>query len=76
MTEQEWLNIFSDNLKSLLKDARMTQRELADEANLSESVVSDYVHGRKLPGIRSILNIFYALDCDLYDFIDFGERIN
>ena len=76
MTEQEWLNEFSDNLKSLLKDALMTQRELADDTNLSESVISDYVNGRKLPGIRSILNISYSLDCDLHDLIDFGERID
>lgn len=75
MSEQQWLNIFSENLKSLMKDARITQIELAEEIGVTQSVISDYVNGRKLPGIKSIINMSYALGCDLYDFIDFGEMI-
>ena len=75
MTESEWMNIFGDNLVDLLKDANMSQRDLADEAGLSESAISDYMHKRKMPGLRAIINISYALDCDLNDLIDFGEKI-
>lgn len=75
MTEKEWLDIFAHNLVDMLKDARMTQRELADETGLSEGTISAYINGRKIPGIRAIVNIGYALDCDLNDLIDFGDRI-
>lgn len=75
MTEKEWLDIFAHNLVDMLQDARMTQRELADETGLSEGTISAYINGRKMPGIRAIVNIGYALDCDLNDLIDFGDRI-
>lgn len=75
MTEEEWLDIFAHNLVDMLKDARMTQRELADETGLSEGTISSYINKRRIPTIRAIVNIGYALDCDLNDLIDFGDRI-
>lgn len=75
MSEIEWLNIFGDNLLRTIIDSRMTQRELADAAGLSESVISDYVNKRKMPGIRAIVNISYVLGLDINEMIDFGEKI-
>jgi transcriptional regulator with XRE-family HTH domain len=75
MTELEWMEIFGDNLKEMLEYANMTQRELADEAGLSESSVSKYMHKQAMPTLRAIINIGYALDCDFDDLIDFGEPI-
>lgn len=75
MTELEWLQIFGDNLADMLNDARMTQRELADETGLSESSISNYIKKNKIPGIKALINISYALDCDVSDLIDFGDRI-
>lgn len=75
MTEIEWLNIFGDNLAEMLEDANMSQRELADLARLSEGAVSGYINKRKIPSLRAIINISYALDCDVTDLIDFGDII-
>lgn len=75
MNEMEWLDIFGDNLADMLAKNRMTQRELADKANLAESTISDYIHKRKMPGTKAIINLAYALDCSTDDLIDFGERL-
>lgn len=75
MTELDWLNVFGDNLASYLRDTHMTQRELADAAGLSESCISSYIHKTKVPTIRAVINIAYALDIDISDLIDFGETI-
>ena len=75
MTELEWINIFGDNLADMLRDAKMTQRELAYAAGISESMVSDYIHKRKAPGLRAIINIAYTLDCSVDDLMDFEEMI-
>lgn len=75
MSESEWLDLFGDNLRFMLYEANMTQRELADAAGLSESVISDYINKRKMPGIRAVLNIAHALDVDIADLIDYGVRI-
>lgn len=75
MSELEWLDIFGDNLRDMLEDANMTQRDLADEAGLSESAISQYIHKQKIPSLKSIINIAYALDCSMDELIDFGSRL-
>jgi transcriptional regulator with XRE-family HTH domain len=75
MTETEWLNIFGDNLRDLMLDANMTQRELADDTDLSESAISQYLNKRRVPTVRAIINIAYSLDCSVEELIDFGDRV-
>lgn len=75
MTELEWITIFGDNLVDLLKRANMTQQELADETGLSKATISAYIHKRKAPGLKAIINIAYALDCSVDELIDFEEMI-
>lgn len=38
------------NLKSLLSEAKMTQRELAERMKVSYSLVGFYIRGEKTPG--------------------------
>lgn len=75
MNELEWLDIFGDNLASLLRDARMSQRELADATGLTEATISYYINKRKMPGLKAIINIAYAFDMSVDELIDFGEMI-
>lgn len=75
MTEQEWLSIFSKNLTEMLKEAGMTQAELAEEAGLSYASVNYYIRGVKLPGARAIVNIAHVLGCTIDDLADFGSMI-
>jgi transcriptional regulator with XRE-family HTH domain len=75
MSEQEWLDIFANNLSAILKESGMTQRELATESGLSEAAVSNYINGRKLPGPKALINMAYALDCSLDDLMDFGDKL-
>ena len=76
MSEITWMDIFGDNLRDMLKEANMTQRELAEEACLAESTISEYINKQKTPGLKSIINISYALDCSMDDLIDFGDTID
>ena len=75
MTEVDWLNTFGDNLKDILDGSLMTQRDLAEAAGLSEATISSYLHKQKMPGMRAIINLAYALDCSVDDLVDFGCRI-
>ena len=75
MSEVEWIEIFGDNLASLLDDARMTQRELADETGLSDSTISRYLNKQMAPSFKAIINISYALDVSIDELMDFGDRI-
>ena len=76
MTEAAWVRTFGDNLASILDEYRITQRELADEAGLSESTISRYINKETAPSIFAIINISYALDISIDELIDFGDRVH
>ena len=56
MGQQEWLNIFGDNLASILEEERMSQRELARLTGLNESTISRYINKLQMPTVRAIIN--------------------
>lgn len=77
-TESEWLDTFADNLADYLKSKGISQEEFADKAGLTPSSVSRYLNKQRMPTVRAVINMFYALDAEvnsLDDFIDFGGRI-
>lgn len=76
MTELDWLDSFSENLRELMDEKGYTQRELAEATGLSSSAINYYITGERIPGVKAIINIAYELDVDVADFIDFGDRID
>lgn len=75
MTEVEWTDIFANNLRDILKDRKMSQKELANEIWISEATISRYINKQRMPSIKHILEISYVLNVDVNELIDFGEPI-
>lgn len=75
MTEVEWIDIFANNLRDILKDRKMSQKELANEIWVSEATISRYINKQRMPSIKHILEISYVLNVDVNELIDFGEPI-
>ena len=75
MTYLEWIDIFNDNLKSLMKEKNISVKELANEIDVSQQCIYGYLQKRYIPSAVVILNIAYALDCNVSDLIDFGDRV-
>lgn len=75
MDEREWLDIFSNNLREVMREKGYTQRDLSYATGLSEATISAYLNNRKLPGIKAIINIAYELNLTVDDLVDFGYRI-
>lgn len=75
MTQTEWKEIFGDNLVTILREKNMSQAQLAKTAGLSTSRVSDYINGNSTPTIFAIINMAYALEMDIGEFVDFEEYI-
>ena len=75
MTQTEWKEIFGDNLVTILREKNMSQAQLAKKAGLSTSRVSDYINGNSTPTIFAIINMAYALEMDIGEFVDFEEYI-
>lgn len=75
MNEQQWLNIFGDNLLYLMHGANLSLQDLADMTGLHKSTISKYINKQMLPGARAIVNLAYALNCTTDELLDFGDRI-
>ena len=75
MSEVEWIREFSLNLRRMMWDARLTQRELSDLSGISESCLSRYLNGTRAPSFKAIVNLAYTFGCNTDDLIDFGSRV-
>ena len=75
MTEIEWMDIFAKNLRELMREKRMTQSELASASGMTQGMISSYLSKQKMPKIKSLINLSYALDCSLDELADFGDTI-
>ena len=75
MSQQEWLDIFGDNLASILEEEKISQKELSRLTGLSESTISKYINKLQMPTVRAIINISYALDWSFEDILNYGDII-
>lgn len=76
MSENEWLDIFSQNLEDIMEEKGYTQQNLADDTGLSKASISNYVNGKQMPTIKAIISMAYVLDLSIDEFIDFGDKID
>lgn len=75
MTEVDWIDIFSENLREMMEEKGIGQNELAQRSKLSKATVSRLLAGTVAPSFKSIINLSYALDCTTDELIDFGDMI-
>lgn len=75
MSELDWMDIFANNLRDILAEANMSQRELADAIGVTEAAVSKYIHGRTMPSVKALNNMAHILDVDIYDILYFGDMV-
>ena len=69
MTEQNYLEAFAYNLDYIMKDEGINKSELAKRRNIGKSTISKYLNAKKMPTIKTISNICYALGCEFEDII-------
>lgn len=79
MSEVEWIDIFSGNLKSLLDETGMTQQELANKTGLSKATISKYLNGQVMPSVAALVNIYHVfnqyLNVTINDILYFYDRL-
>lgn len=61
-TEMQIRETFSKNVKKYMFYKRISQRELARRAGISETTLSRILNCLLTPGIKSIVNLSLALD--------------
>lgn len=76
MSENEWLDIFSQNLEDIMEEKGYTQQNLADDSGLSKASISRYINAQRMPTVKAIISMAYVLDLSIDEFIDFGDKID
>ena len=66
-------NSFSVRLEELLKARRMTQKELAEKAEVTEAAMSHYIKGDRVPRSAVMARIADALGTST-DYLMFGKE--
>nr|DAL32315.1 MAG TPA_asm: helix-turn-helix domain protein [Caudoviricetes sp.] len=69
MSEVEFIDIFANNLCSLMQEVGINRIELANEAHLAKGSITRYLSGERMPSLRAIVNLSMALNCEIYDLI-------
>lgn len=69
MDELKLLEIFSNNLRRMMNEDKMTQGDLAKEINVDQSMISRYVSGQSLPSLLTTIKIADALFCSIDELI-------
>lgn len=69
MSEQELTAIIAENIKAILEEKGMEQKDLAQAIGVSPSSVSRWISGEKMPRASSIDAICKALGCTRNDII-------
>lgn len=76
MSELEFIDIFSDNLRDLMLERNMTQLELSRKIRVNKSTITRYLNKTTMPSVKAIVNMCIVFDCDIEDLIPTYDLIN
>ena len=69
MNEERLLEIFSKNLRELMKENNINQKDLAYETGIDQSRISRYMAGKSMPSFFTVVKLSEVLFCSLDDFV-------
>ena len=61
--EEMYLNNFSINLHKVISEKRLTQSQLSKMTGITQSLLSRYITGQRIPGIYNLHKLCEALEC-------------
>ena len=67
-------SIFSERLRVLMAEKRISQKELAEEIGTSSSIISMYVSGTRMPSLNKLSEIASFLGCRVQYLLGFEDR--
>lgn len=74
-SEKEWCKMFAGNLKDIMYEINYTQSRLAKEAKISQSALSRYLSGSRVPSVRDVMSICEVLKVSADELINYDAYI-
>ena len=73
------MTYFTDKLKALRKEKKLTQKELAEQIGIKQNSYSDWETGKNEPNLENIVKLSKILDTSTDELlgrqVNFGDRI-
>lgn len=76
MTEQEWMDIFGDNLRDILVEYGYTQEDFADVIGSTRSTINRYLNKQQMPSLKNAINMSLELGISMDELFLFDGRVN
>lgn len=70
LTEEQEKREFAYMLRTIMNHRRITQEELAERSNTSQTMISHYMTGRCIPNAIKLNKIAKVLKCSMDDFFN------
>ena len=67
---------FAMNLTRLRRDRGLMQSELADRLGITQSRITEYETGKKMPRLKRIREFAIILRCEIDDLLDSGRSLS
>lgn len=71
MTSQEWRILFKNNLKRIMIERHFNAALLSEYSGLSESSISKYLHGTRIPTALNLVKLAQVMQVDVRDLLYF-----
>lgn len=75
MTKNEFMKDFSENLTMIMRNNKISQKDLSDRTGLSVMTINYYLRGHRMPSLIHLINITRVLCCSIDDLVDSTEII-
>lgn len=75
MTEQEWMDIFGDNLRDILIEYGYTQEEFADAIKTTRATINRYLNKQQMPSLKNAINMSLELGISMDELFLFDGRV-
>lgn len=61
--------MISKKISEAIKQSGLKQVELSQKLGINQSVISDYINGKKMPTLHTLANLCILLDLDANDIL-------
>lgn len=69
ISEVEFIDIFSDNLRDIMYEMDISEGELARRTGMTRAAISRYLNKKRMPTLKALVNLSYVLCVPITDLI-------
>lgn len=74
-SEKEWIEMFADNLRDVMRERGYNQEELSVYAGVPQSAINKYLHAKAMPSLHSLMMMCVEMGLGVEEMGNFDKFI-